>query len=56
MVRKKNIPNIPASLQGCASPPDAGGSYYYKATSPQQIQDALNAMFNHSLITAHITN
>jgi len=51
-----NIPSIEPSLQACASPPDAGGSYYYKATSPQQIQDALNAMFNHSLITAHITN
>jgi Flp pilus assembly protein TadG len=51
-----NIPSIEPSLQACASPPDAGGSYYYKATSPQQIQDSLNAMFNHSLVTAHITN
>jgi hypothetical protein len=51
-----NIQYIEKSLQDCASPPDAGGSYYYKATSPQQIKDSLNAMFNHSLQTAHITN
>jgi hypothetical protein len=51
-----NIQYIEPSLQACASPPDAGGSYYYKATSPQQIKDSLNAMFNHSLQTAHITN
>ena len=51
-----NIPNIPASLQACASPPDAGGSYFYTANSPTEIQSSLNAMFNHSLTTAHITN
>ena len=51
-----NIPNIPASLQACASPPDAGGSYFYTANTPKDIQDSLNAMFNHSLQTAHITN
>jgi Flp pilus assembly protein TadG len=51
-----NIPNIPASLQSCASPPDAGGSYFYTANSPTEINDSLNAMFNHSLQTAHITN
>jgi Flp pilus assembly protein TadG len=51
-----NIPNIEKPLQDCSSPPDAGGSYYYKASSPQQIQDSLKAMFNHSLVTAHITN
>jgi Flp pilus assembly protein TadG len=51
-----NIQYIEPSLQACASPADAGGSYYYKATSPQQIKDSLNAMFNHSLQTAHITN
>jgi hypothetical protein len=49
-------PGISASLQACASPPDAGGSYFYTANSPQDIQDSLNAMFNHSLQTAHITN
>jgi Flp pilus assembly protein TadG len=51
-----NIPNIPASLQACASPADAGGSYFYTASSPTDINNALNAMFNHSLQTAHITN
>jgi Flp pilus assembly protein TadG len=51
-----NIPNIPPSLQACASPPDASGSYFYTATSPAQITAALTAMFNHALTTAHITN
>jgi Flp pilus assembly protein TadG len=51
-----NIPKIPPSLQACASPPDLGGSYFYTASSPAEIQSALNAMFNHSLQTAHITN
>lgn len=51
-----NIPNIPASLQACASPADAGGSYFYTANTPADIQSSLNAMFNHSLQTAHITN
>jgi hypothetical protein len=51
-----NIPYIPKSLQDCASPPDAAGSYYYMADTPQHITDALNAMFNHALVTAHITN
>jgi len=51
-----NIPNIPASLQGCASPPDSAGSYFYTANTPQDITDSLNAMFNHAVQTAHITN
>jgi Flp pilus assembly protein TadG len=51
-----NIPSIPGSLQGCASPPDAAGSYFYTATSPTEIQTSLNAMFNHAVQTAHITN
>ena len=51
-----NIPNIPPSLQACASPPDAGGSYFYTANSPAEITDSLNAMFNHSIQVAHITN
>jgi Flp pilus assembly protein TadG len=51
-----NIPYIPASLQGCASPPDSSGSYFYTANTPQEIQDALTAMFKHSLTVAHITN
>ena len=29
-----NIPNIPASLQGCASPSDSSGSYFYNANTP----------------------
>jgi Flp pilus assembly protein TadG len=46
-----NIPNIPPSLQGCASP-----GFFYTANSPADITAALNAMFNHALQTAHITN
>jgi Flp pilus assembly protein TadG len=46
-----NIPNIPASLQSCASP-----GYFYTANSPADITTALNAMFNHALVDAHITN
>jgi Flp pilus assembly protein TadG len=51
-----NIPYIPKSLQDCASPTDTSGSYFYTATSPAQITAALTAMFNHALVTAHITN
>jgi Flp pilus assembly protein TadG len=51
-----NIANIPASLQGCASPDDASGSYFYTANTPQDINNALTAMFNHALTVAHITN
>jgi len=51
-----NIPNIPPSLQACASPPDAGGSYFYQGNTPDEINTALQAMFNHSIQTAHITN
>ena len=51
-----NIPNIPASLKNCASPPDAGGSYFYTGNTPDEINTALQAMFNHSIQTAHITN
>jgi Flp pilus assembly protein TadG len=51
-----NIPNIKKSLQTCASPPDAGGSYYYEGNTPDEINTALQAMFNHSIQTAHITN
>jgi hypothetical protein len=46
-----NIPNIPASLSGCASP-----GFFYTANTPADITTALNAMFNHALVTAHITN
>jgi Flp pilus assembly protein TadG len=51
-----NIPNIPPSLQSCASPTDASGTYFYTATSPAEITAALTAMFNHALVAAHITN
>ncbi len=51
-----NIPNIKPSLVACASPPDAGGSYYYEGNTPDEINTALKAMFNHSIQTAHITN
>lgn len=46
-----NIANIPASLQGCASP-----GFFYTASTPADITTALNAMFNHAIVTAHITN
>jgi len=46
-----NIPNIPASLQACAS-----AGFFYTANTPADITNALNAMFNHALITAHVTN
>lgn len=45
-----NIPYIPASLQKCASP-----GFFYTANTPKDITAALNAMFNHALQTAHIT-
>ena len=51
-----NIQYIKQSLQTCASPPDAGGSYYYEGNTPDEINTALQAMFNHSIQTAHITN
>ena len=46
-----NIPYIPGSLQKCASP-----GFFYTANTPADITAALNAMFNHALTTAHITN
>jgi hypothetical protein len=46
-----NIPHIPASLQACASP-----GFFYTANTPQDITDALNQMFNHALVVAHMTN
>jgi Flp pilus assembly protein TadG len=51
-----NITNIPASLQACASPTDSSGTYYYTANTPADINNAIIAMFNHALVTAHITN
>ena len=46
-----NIPNIPASLQNCASP-----GFFYTANTPADITSALNAMFNHAVQEARITN
>ncbi len=46
-----NIANIPSSLQACASP-----GFFYTANTPTDITTALNAMFNHAVVTAHITN
>ena len=46
-----NIQYIPASLQKCASP-----GFFYTANTPADIATSLNAMFNHALQTAHITN
>ena len=46
-----NIQYISASLKKCASP-----GFFYTANSPTDINKALNAMFNHALQTAHITN
>jgi hypothetical protein len=51
-----NIQYISKSLSNCASPPDGAGSYFYTANSPQDIQSALTAMFNHAVVTAHMTN
>ncbi|QAU45393.1 pilus assembly protein [Bradyrhizobium guangzhouense] len=46
-----NIPNIPTSLQNCASP-----GFFYTANTPADITAALNAMFNHAVQEARITN
>jgi hypothetical protein len=46
-----NIPNIPGSLQSCAS-----SGYFYTANSPQDITNLLQAMFQHALTDAHVTN
>jgi Flp pilus assembly protein TadG len=45
-----NIANIPAALQACASP-----NFYYTASTPAAIQNALLAMFEQAVSTAHIT-
>jgi tripartite-type tricarboxylate transporter receptor subunit TctC len=46
-----NIPNIPPSLQSCASP-----GFFFTANTPADITGALNAMFAQALVSAHITN
>ncbi|CCE11472.1 conserved exported hypothetical protein [Bradyrhizobium sp. STM 3843] len=45
-----NIPNIPTSLQNCASP-----GFFYTANTPADITAALNTMFNHAVAEAHLT-
>jgi Flp pilus assembly protein TadG len=47
----KNIPNIPAALQSCAST-----NFFYTASSPAAIQSALVTMFEQAVSTAHVTN
>lgn len=46
-----NIPNIPGALQTCASP-----NFFYTANTPADINNALLAMFEQAVSTAHITN
>ncbi len=46
-----NIPNIPTSLQNCASP-----NFFYTANSPADIKQALITMFQQAVNTAHVTN
>ena len=45
-----NIANIPAALQACAST-----NFFYTASTPAAIQNALLAMFEQAVSTAHIT-
>jgi Flp pilus assembly protein TadG len=45
-----NIANIPAALQACAST-----NFFYTANTPTDIQNALLAMFEQAVSTAHIT-
>src|SRR5208282_43826 len=45
-----NIPNIPAALTNCASP-----NFFYTASTPNAIQNALLAMFEQAVNTAHIS-
>jgi Flp pilus assembly protein TadG len=47
----ENIPDIPGSLQSCASP-----NFFYTANSPSDITNALVEMFEQAVSTAHITN
>jgi Flp pilus assembly protein TadG len=46
-----NIPNIPAALEACASP-----NFFYTANSPTDINNALIAMFDQAVSTAHLSN
>jgi hypothetical protein len=46
-----NIPNIPSALQTCASP-----NFFFTANTPTDINNALIAMFDQAVSTAHISN
>jgi hypothetical protein len=46
-----NIPNIPSTLQNCASP-----NFFYTASTPADINSALVSMFEQAISTAHIIN
>jgi hypothetical protein len=46
-----NIQYIPTALQACAS-----SNFFYTASTPADINSALQTMFNQSVGTAHITN
>jgi hypothetical protein len=46
-----NIPNIPAALEACASP-----NFFYTANSPTDINNALIAMFDQAVSTAHLSD
>lgn len=46
-----NIPNIPPSLQACASP-----GYFFTASSPGDINNAMQTMFRMAVTTAHLTH
>ncbi|WP_298428600.1 pilus assembly protein TadG-related protein [Rhodoblastus sp.] len=46
-----NIPKIPPALQSCASP-----GFYFEASSPAEINNAMIAMFNMAVQTAHLTH
>lgn len=45
-----NIPYIPASLQSCASP-----GFYFTASSPADITNAMQVMFNMAVKSSHLT-
>jgi hypothetical protein len=46
-----NITNIPTALKNCASP-----NFFYTASTPADIQNALVTMFEQAVSTAHLTN
>ncbi|MGO9428627.1 hypothetical protein [Rhodoblastus sp.] len=45
-----NIPFIPASLTACASP-----GFFFTASTPADIANAMQTMFNMALASAHLT-